>query len=133
MFASGNVTVYVSNMDAAVRFYSETLGLRLVDRFGDHWASVEAGRGLTVGLHPNSGAPRASRKGAMEIGLELKGSIHEAIQVLQEKGVTFEGPIHEDEAGSFVYLSDPDGNPIYLAQLKWHQVAEGEGEYLGSG
>jgi len=29
MFSRGNVTVYVSNMDRAVRFYSETLGLKL--------------------------------------------------------------------------------------------------------
>src|SRR5713101_6395731 len=49
MFSGGNVTVYVSNMDRAVRFYSETLGLKLAYRFGDHWASIEAGTGLTIG------------------------------------------------------------------------------------
>ena len=41
MFYGGNVTVYVSNMDSAVRFYSDTLGLRLAYRFGDQFASVE--------------------------------------------------------------------------------------------
>ena len=45
MFSGGNVTVYVSNMDRAVRFYSDTLGLKLAYRFGDHWASIEAGTG----------------------------------------------------------------------------------------
>lgn len=129
MFASGNVTVYVSNMDAAVRFYSEVLGLRLAYRFGDHWASVEAGKGLTIGLHPDSRGSRAGRKGGMEIGLELTGSIHDAIRTLEAKGVKFQGPIHEDSAGSFVYLDDPDGNPIYLAELKWGHSAESEGQY----
>src|SRR5258708_503803 len=52
MFSSGNITVYVSNMDTAVRFYTETLGLKLAYRFGDHGASVEVGKGLTIGLHP---------------------------------------------------------------------------------
>lgn len=132
MFANGNVTVYVSNMDAAVRFYSEILGLRLAYRFGDHWASVEAGKGLTIGLHPDTGASRAGQKGGMEIGLELKGSIHEAVRALQAKGVKFQGPIREDEAGSFAYLTDPDGNPIYLAELKWGNVPEGEGQYEGA-
>src|ERR1043165_7661339 len=61
MYASGNVTVYVSNMDRAVKFYSETLGLKLAYRFGDNWASVEAGRGLTIGLHPASGEMPAGR------------------------------------------------------------------------
>jgi catechol 2,3-dioxygenase-like lactoylglutathione lyase family enzyme len=125
MFASGNVTVYVSNMDAAVRFYSETLGLRLAYRFGDHWASVEAGNGLTIGLHPDSGAGRAGRKGGMEIGLELEGSIQDAVRVLSAKGVKFVGPIREDNAGSYAYLEDPDGNPIYIAELKWDPVAQG--------
>jgi len=54
MFRSGNVTIYVTNMDRAVRFYTETLGLKLAYRFGDHWASVECGKGLTIGLHPTS-------------------------------------------------------------------------------
>ena len=61
MFSGGNVTVYVSNMDKAVRFYSETLGLKLAYRFGDHWASVEAGKGLTIGLHPASAQSPAGR------------------------------------------------------------------------
>src|ERR1044071_10144135 len=87
MFSSGNVTVYVSNMDRAVRFYSEVLGLRLAYRFGDHWASVEVGKGLTIGLHPASAEMPAGRKGSMAIGLELKGSIHEAVKALETKGV----------------------------------------------
>ena len=43
MISGGNATVYVSNMDAAVRFYTEDLGLKLTNRFGDHWATIEAG------------------------------------------------------------------------------------------
>ena len=79
MFSRGNVTVYVSNMDRAVRFYSETLGLKLAYRFGDHWASIEAGTGLTIGLHPVSSVFRAGRKGSMAIGLRLKGSLPDAV------------------------------------------------------
>ncbi|HEX4134941.1 MAG TPA: VOC family protein [Bryobacteraceae bacterium] len=54
MISGGNATVFVSNMDAAVRFYTEVLGLKLTNRFGDNWATVEAGKGLTIGLHPAS-------------------------------------------------------------------------------
>src|SRR5579872_6610897 len=102
MFSSGNVTVYVSNMDRAVRFYSETLGLKLAYRFGDHWASVELGKGLTIGLHPASSHSPAGRKGSMAIGLEVSGSIHDAIKTLESKGVQFQGSVVNDgKAGSF--------------------------------
>jgi catechol 2,3-dioxygenase-like lactoylglutathione lyase family enzyme len=129
MYASGNVTVYVSNMDLAVKFYSEILGLKLAYRFGDHWAAVEAGRGLTIGLHPASEQMPAGRKGSMAIGLELSGSIHDAVKTLEGKGVTFHGPVNEAKAGSFVGFEDPDGNQLYLAQMNWSHVNQGEGEY----
>jgi catechol 2,3-dioxygenase-like lactoylglutathione lyase family enzyme len=129
MFSSGNVTVYVSNMDAAVRFYSEVLGLKLAYRFGDHWAAVEAGKGLTIGLHPDSGESRAGRKGSMEIGLELSGSIHEAVKVLKSKGVQFPEPIRTGKSGSFAHFEDPDGNLLYIAELNWDYVEQGEGKY----
>jgi catechol 2,3-dioxygenase-like lactoylglutathione lyase family enzyme len=85
MFSGGNVTVYVSDMDRAVGFYCETLGLKLAYRFGDHWASVEAGRGLTIGLHPASNQAPAGRKGSMAIGLELAGSLQDAIKRSRRK------------------------------------------------
>lgn len=129
MFAAGNVTIYVSNMDQSVRFYSETLGLKLAYRFGNEWASIEAGRGLTIGLHPATAQMAAGRKGSMAIGLELSGSIHEAVKTLEGKGVRFDGPINKDKAGSFVGLSDPDGNQVYLAELDWSHVGQGEGKY----
>ena len=131
MFASGNVTVYVSNMDAAVRFYSEILGLRLAYRFGDHWASVEAGRGLTIGLHPSSEqrAPAPGQRPGMSIGLELEGSIEKAMKILESRGVRFHGIVNEDKAGKFAHFEDPDGNSLYLAELEWKHVNQGEGQY----
>src|SRR5262244_1930733 len=115
MYSSGNVTIYVSNMDRAVKFYSESLGLKLAYRFGDHWASVEAGKGLTIGLHPASAQMPAGRKGSMAIGLELSGSIHDAVAALSVKGVKFnEEIVNERKAGSFISFEDPDGNLLYL-------------------
>ena len=130
MFSSGNVTVYVSNMDRAVRFYTEALGLKLAYRFGDHWASVELGKGLTIGLHPASGesSPTGTKSG-MSIGLELNGKIEDAVAKLEAKGVHFEGIVNEGKAGKFAHFRDPDGNSLYLAELNWTHVQQGEGEY----
>src|ERR1041385_9466794 len=101
MFSSGNVTLYVSNMDNAVRFYTETLGLKLAYRFGDHWASVECGKGLTIGLHPASGPViSATGKNSPSIGLELEGTMDEAMKTLGARGVKFEGIIDEGDRKS---------------------------------
>jgi catechol 2,3-dioxygenase-like lactoylglutathione lyase family enzyme len=131
MFSSGNVTIYVSNMDRAVRFYTETLGLRLAYRFGDHWASVELGKGLTIGLHPASEHSPAGRPGSMAIGLELSGvAIEDAVSRLAAKGVQFQGPVNDGgKSGKFAGFADPDGNQLYLAELNWSHVKQGEGEY----
>lgn len=130
MYSGGNVTVYVSNMDRAVKFYTDVLGLKLVYRFGDHWASVHAGKGLTIGLHPASEEMPAGRKGSMSIGLELDGSIDDAVARLRANGVHFSGDVNRAKAGSFIGFEDPDGNQLYLAQLNWGHVKQGEGEYV---
>jgi len=129
MFSSGNVTVGVANMDRAVRFYTETLGLKLAYRFGDHWASVELGKGLTIGLHPVSGATPAAGRGSMAIGLELSGAIEDAVKSLEAKGVKFQGPVNEGKSGKFAAFEDPDGNALYLAELNWTHVDQGVGKY----
>jgi len=54
MISGGNITVMVSNMDASVGFYTEVLGMKLTNRFGDRWAAVDGGKGLNIGLHPVS-------------------------------------------------------------------------------
>ena len=130
MFSGGNVTVYVSNMDRAIKFYSETLGLKLAYRFGEDWASIDAGTGLTIGLHPDSAGFPAGRKGSMAIGLQLKGSISDAVAALKAKGVRFQGDVvNEGKAGSFIGFEDPDGNQLYLAEVNWSHIEKGEGQY----
>jgi predicted enzyme related to lactoylglutathione lyase len=90
---------------------------------------VEVGKGLTIGLHPASEESPAGRKGSMSIGLELTGSIHDAVSALKTKGVHFLAPIREGKSGAFAHFEDPDGNPLYITQLNWGHVAQGQGKY----
>jgi len=117
MISGGNATIFVSNMDAAVDFYTGTLGLKLTNRFGDAWATVEAGKGLTIGLHPASPKyPAPGTKGAMTLGLEIDEPIETVVARLSQMGVSIKGSITEDDAGKFASLEDPDGNAMYLWQ-----------------
>jgi predicted enzyme related to lactoylglutathione lyase len=127
MVTGGNATVIVSNMDRAVRFYTEVLGLKLTNRFGDHWATVDAGKGLTIGLHPASSKyPAPGTKGAMMIGLEIDERIELAVQRLTEEGVHMTDPIVRAEAGGWAGLEDPDGNAIYLWEVNRTIVPKSE-------
>jgi len=125
MVTGGNATVFVSNMDRAVQFYTEVLGLKLTNRFGDNWATVEAGKGLTIGLHPASPKyPAPGTKGGIMLGMEIEGAIEKVVANLGKKGVHFKDSIVKAEAGNFVHLEDPDGNDIYLWEVNPVTVPE---------
>ncbi len=120
MITGGNATVYVSDMDRAVAFYVETLGLKLQQRAGNHWAQIQAGPSLTIGLHPKSAhGPAPGTSGAISIGLTIDEPMEKAVEVLTTKGVRFRGPIVKDEEGgiALAYFGDPDGNDLYLCQV----------------
>ena len=87
-------------------------------------------RERAIGLHPASSENPGGRKGSMAIGLQLKGSIRDAVSALKAKGVRFQGEVvNEGKAGSFIGFEDPDGNQLYLAELNWSHVEKGEGQY----
>jgi len=118
MISGGNATLFISNMDAAVHFYTQVLDLKLTNRFGNDWATVEAGPGLTIGLHPASpNQPAPGTKGATMLGLEIDESIDTVVARLSERGVRVKGSIIRSEAGNFVHLEDPDGNEFYLWEV----------------
>jgi catechol 2,3-dioxygenase-like lactoylglutathione lyase family enzyme len=123
MISGGNTTVYVSNLDAAIRFYTEGLGLKLTNRFGDRWATIETGpsywsearAGLMIGLHPQSPTyPAPGTKGAIGFGLETCEPIEDVLARLTARGVRATSEIIRFEGGASVGLNDQDGNPTYL-------------------
>ena len=120
MITGGNATVYVSDMDRAVAFYVNQLGLKLGQRFGNHWAEIKAGENMVIGLHPKSEkAPAPGTCGAISIGLIIDEPIDQAVQHLGSMGVRFRGPVVRDEkAGiALAFFGDQDGNDLYLCQV----------------
>ena len=131
MIYGGNATVYVASMDRAIRFYTEALGLKLTNRFGDNWATVQAGKTLVIGLHPWSEKfPRPGTKGAVQIGLVVSPDepIEEFAARLRKHGVEV-SDIVASQAGNYISFTDPDGNPIYVGD--WDPDFDREQEARG--
>jgi catechol 2,3-dioxygenase-like lactoylglutathione lyase family enzyme len=120
MFAGGIVTVFVTNMDRSVRFYTEQLGLKLLQRYENQFAIIDGGHGLTIGLHPaGSSSPSSDRKTGISIGLYLTGKLQNVMDALKARGIRFDEPIVEEaNVGTFAYFTDPDGNSLYVAEMK---------------
>jgi len=119
MIAGGSVTIYVSDMERAVRFYTETLGLRLMYRGGPDYAAVDAGKGLELGLHAvHPGGPRPGPGGGMQLSLTVTEPIGEVVAALRARGVAVEDPRPGGGPITLAALGDPDGNPIVLIEVK---------------
>lgn len=117
MFKSGNVSVMVADFKKAVQFYVETLGLKLTHQVEGHLAVVEA-PGLTISLlYPagEQGSPQG-KSGSMSIGLEVQ-ELESAVEILKSRGVEFQHMM-EEAATRLAHFSDPEGNPLYLIELK---------------
>jgi len=118
MIDGGTPSVYVSDMERAIAFYTGALGLKLRNRVGATWAEIDAGQGLIIGLHPASPeSVTPGTQGAINIELHVTVPMEEVVETLTERGVTFNGPILEYEAVRIASLSDPDGNAILLGQV----------------
>jgi catechol 2,3-dioxygenase len=145
MISGGNATVYVSNLDAAIQFYAERLGLKLTNRIGQQWATVqtgpsywgsdEGGAGLTIGLHPHSATyPAPGTPGGIGLGLETYEPIEDVSSRLTGRGVHLAAEIVTFEAGKVVNLNDQDGLSTYLWEITpemMEGVAPGDNDRSG--
>src|SRR5690349_19922012 len=110
MINGGNATIYVTDMDRAVSFYTDVLGLRVVFRAGNHWVSIDAGSGLMLGLHPASGrGPVPGHPGSITVGLSVDEPIERVMGSLTDRGVSFSGPVLDEGILKLAFFTDPDG------------------------
>jgi catechol 2,3-dioxygenase-like lactoylglutathione lyase family enzyme len=121
MIRGGLVTLFVSDVDKSIRFYVETLGMKLLELVAGRWAVIDAGDGFRVGLHQLSPArgidplsAEARNTASPSVGLYSKVPIQDAIAIFENRGVRFEtttdGPV------MLAYFRDPDDNVLYLCE-----------------
>ena len=113
--------IMVSDMDRSVRFYRDTLGLKLRFQSPD-WTEFDMGT-TTLALHggakpaaPRTG-PSETAAGTASIGFNVD-NVDAKFEELQQKGVRFVMPpkTQEGEGIRLAVLLDPDGLGISLAQ-----------------
>jgi catechol 2,3-dioxygenase-like lactoylglutathione lyase family enzyme len=109
-----HVYYWTRDMDRAVAFYADVLGLALAHRSGDGWAEFAAGP-VKLALH---GTDEADLPAGGTVVFRVD-DLDAARWALERRGVVFDG--HESEVpgvGRFTTFHDPDGNPIQLLEYR---------------
>ncbi|TFV54529.1 hypothetical protein E4P42_25695 [Mycobacterium sp. PS03-16] len=109
--ASGVATVWlpVEDMQRAVQFYSNTLGLE-VKKQKDEWSELDA-NGLMVGLNARESA---GGSGGALLTFQPDGGLDDEVARLKKEGVTFAGDISEHPWGRIASFKDSEGNDLQL-------------------
>jgi len=120
-----HVAIRVTDLEAAVRFYCDGLGLRYVfdlkDGSGEVWlAYLDAGGSGFVELFPNGKRncnEKGNTAGLQHFCLEVD-DMARTLEELRGRGLGIKGAPSRGEDGNLQYwVKDPDGNPIELMQM----------------
>lgn len=111
-----DITLSVADLNRAVEFYGQVLGLQMKYRFGDY-AGFDCG-GVELGLK-TWGERDAPRKGEPCVNF-LVDNVDEAFRALTEKGVRFTKEPGEAHWGArYALFEDPDGHELQISQVNW--------------
>jgi catechol 2,3-dioxygenase-like lactoylglutathione lyase family enzyme len=110
------VGLVVSNRKKSVAWYTQKLGLELVQDMG-HWVTVgqKGGSGL-IHLCQTSevGIPEVPEPGVAGIELKFPGDFEAGCAALRAHGVKFSTPPKKEAWGWYAGVVDPDGNQLTL-------------------
>jgi predicted enzyme related to lactoylglutathione lyase len=106
------VNVMISDMDQAIAFYVDLVGLKLINRYSNHYAELDA-NGFMIALHPSNDSVTIGNNVSIGLGIF---NFDKTIELLESRGIQF-----MIEKGGYIRLAhftDPDGNCLFLAENK---------------
>jgi predicted enzyme related to lactoylglutathione lyase len=107
------VAVSTKDLDTAVKFYGETLGLPMSVRLPERsYAEFETGN-LTLSVIDAEKMGMEHQVRGHEIALHVD-DVQAARATLEERGVTFRGATLDTSVCHMALFNDPDGNPLML-------------------
>lgn len=107
------VWFWVADMDRAIAFYQDVLGLSVVHRHGDEWAELD-GKSVRLALHGSANDHELPQGGSVVFEVD---DIDEVKFALELKGILFETQMGEVEGRArFASFVDPDGNRLQIIE-----------------
>jgi len=113
------ITIYVSNMERSLQFYTEIVGLS-IDRTIQASPTMQIaflGKGETkVELICNTAQQHPTHGNDISVGFEVE-SLDRMIEILKEKKIAItSGPLQPNPHIKFLYVQDPDGVKIQFVE-----------------
>lgn len=116
----GHVHLKVSDLERAVRFYSEALGFEVMQRYGSQAAFLSAGGyhhhvGLNTWESEGGAPPPPGATGLYHVAFRYpdRRTLADALRRLMAHSVPLDGA-SDHGVSEALYLRDPDGNGIEL-------------------
>jgi catechol 2,3-dioxygenase-like lactoylglutathione lyase family enzyme len=106
------VSVPVTDIERATRFYEETLGLRKAPGSGA-WPEFETGNVSLYLIDPTQIGQQFTAPHSSHIALRVP-DVHAARATLEAAGVEFEGDVLDTGVCHMAFFRDPDGNALML-------------------
>ena len=123
----GHVHLKVADLERALRFYRDVLGLELTQRFGKQAAFLSAGGyhhhiGLNTWESEGGQPPAAGATGLYHVAIlyPTRGQLADALKRLLRAGIPLDGAA-DHGVSEALYLRDPDNNGV---ELYWDRPRE---------
>jgi predicted enzyme related to lactoylglutathione lyase len=101
------------NLDEAVGFYGDTLGLRRSVYFPERGYAEFETDNLTISLWNPTQMGMEHKVSPNALALHVD-DVHEARATLEKRGVAFEGDTFDTGVCHMAFFADPDGNALML-------------------